>query len=447
MQNNESGWMPDYIDLIRAQRKLGYSTESAIADIVDNPYDAGATVCKVYLNLKETSARAKEAKVVQNIIFADNGRGMNALELKHALIPASTGRDRKYHNELGCFGCGLVASGLSLGRRIEIFTRGEEGDLYSCLDLDEKQKSNSPVNIVRPCSANESRSVLNAYLKGYTSGTVIWLSNLELVHQQYNSLVSKITYHLSTTYYHLGDKYEVYLDNNKIKGWDFLEKAYAPNNTGNIPAVSDVKTYTVTRNAEGKPIRAEITLQMSWVKEGNPARQYEIMGRTNENQGGALVRYGRMLTRGDMMGILQKNPAHNALRFEVKYNDHQLDDHIFKLTVQKDKCLIIDKDFKLWLDGHVKEFIKNNILPLNSHFRVSNPQTKVKPTKQVVKPPTTVSPTNLAKVSEIRAKAVAENPVIVELSKLDVNNLTSIQALNCIYSLHQEAKKFTQASN
>lgn len=432
MSNNDaSTWMPNYIDLLNAQRKLGYLPEGAIADIADNPYDAGATKC--YITMKH-KANNKGAKIISEIIFADNGSGMTEYELTKALVPAATGRIRKFTNELGYFGVGLLASGLHLGNRIEIYTRGPEGDYYSYLDFNEKLKELTPVNLVRRCTSEEINGVLNPYLKFSDSGfgTVVWISNCHLPSKKYDVLMSEIGYHLSTTYYGLRDKYQIFLNNEPIKPWDFIER-------DDSPCVTEVKTYPVTRDAQGRAINAQITLQLSYVKQTNHKRWFEIMGRTNDNQGGALIRNGRMLTRGDMMGIEKKNPAHNALRFEVSYNDVALDNHIFSLNVQKDKCQIINSEFKSWLDTEVKSFIKTSVIPLNERYRVSNPQTGVTKGKQ--KSGATLP------LPLVRSRAVAECPVIVSLKQLDVDNLKPVDALVLIQQLHTEALKLVEVSN
>ena len=431
---DKSDWMPDYLDFLNSQRKLGYTIEAAIADIADNPYDAGASVCYISLKTKAASARSKEAKIVENIVFSDNGVGMNKRELRMSLIPASTGRIRKYDGELGYFGCGLVASGLSLGNKIEVFTRGVDGDYYTYIDWNEKLSTNSPVNVVRPCTPDETTGVLNAYLMGASTGTVVWVSDLKLVHKRYDVLLKEIEYHLSTTYYGLREKYTIFLDKKKIEPWDFLEKDQCPK-VSNICGLSDVKTYTVTRDAQGRAINSKITLQMSYVKEDNPKRKFDIMGRTNDNQGGALVRNGRMLTRGDMMGIEKKNPAHNALRFVVSYDDSALDNHIFTLTVQKDKCLIQDKDFKQWLDKEVKEFISEVIKPLNEKFRKPNATTVSKPGKlRGVK----------KTVAQVREEAIASHPVLVKLKTVNLNTMTPIDAVVLVQKLQAELNNSTK---
>jgi len=424
-----SVWMPDYVDLLNAQRKLGYTIEAAIADIADNPYDAGATKCYITLKHKEKS---RGAKVIDNIIFADNGRGMTKYELTKALVPASTGRTRKYTNELGYFGVGLLASGLALGNRIEIFTRGSEGDFYSYIDWNEKVKDNTPVNIVRPCTQDEKVSVLNAYLKESDTGTVVWLSDLQLVSKKYDVLMSEIGYHLSTTYYDLRDNYQIFLNNDPVKPWDFIERE-------DSPFVSDVKTFPVTRDANGRTIDAKITLQLSYVKQTNHKRWLEIMGRTNDNQGGALIRNGRMLTRGDMMGIEKKNPAHNALRFVLSYDNVALDNHIFALNVQKDKCQIVNKEFKNWLDAEVKQFIKEQVLVLNERFRVKTPKTGGATGKHR-------SGATLP-LPLVRSQAVARCPVIVKLKEVDMTKMTALEAFDLMRELHKEALTLVEVSN
>ena len=428
-RRTESDWMPDYLDLLNAQRKLGYTTEAAIADIADNPFDAGATKCYITLKYKEKN---RKAKIVDNIIFADNGRGMTEYELSKALIPASTGRVRKYTNELGYFGVGLLASGLALGNRIEIFTRGSEGDFYSYIDWNEKLKSNSPANVVRPCTPDEKTSVLNAYLKESKTGTVVWLSDLQLVSKKYDVMMSEIEYHLSTTYYDLRDKYQLFLDNKPVKPWDFIERE-------DSPFVTEVKSFPVTRDAQGRAIQANVTLQISYVKQTNHKRWFEIMGRTNDNQGGALIRNGRMLTRGDMMGIEKKNPANNALRFVVTYDDVALDNHIFSLNVQKDKCQIVNKEFKDWLDGEVKLFIKTHLNELNKKFRVSTPKTGG--TSGKAKSGSTLP------LPLVRSRAVANCPVIVKLKAVNVNKMTPFEALQMVQELHTEALTLVEVSN
>ncbi|MFZ9589813.1 MAG: ATP-binding protein [Chitinophagaceae bacterium] len=356
-ETNFVEYMPDYLDLLNAFRKLGYNTSAAIADLTDNPYDAGASKC--WITLK------KGANVIDDIVISDNGRGMSQFELHKALIPASTGRIRKYHNELGFFGVGMVSAGLSLGNRIEVYTRGIDGDLYSYIDWEEKMFSNNPVNIVRKCTKDESETVLTPYLHGSETGSVIWISKTSIAQTRYESLMKQLEFHLGTTYHGLKDSYQVYINNEPVMPWDILESSKNAH-------LSDVQTFTVNKIVNGKRVEGVVSLQFSYIWSENQERKHPtIMGRTNENQGGALVRNGRTLTFGTMMGIAEKTPLHNALRFRVSYDNPDLDNLVFNINVQKDDCQVVDKDVWEWLQGAVKAYIKEQVRPLNKRYRAS----------------------------------------------------------------------------
>ncbi len=412
-------YMPDYLDLLNAFRKLGYNTSAAIADLSDNPYDAGATKCWIHL--------AKGANVIDNIVISDNGRGMSQFELHKALIPASTGRIRKYDNELGFFGVGMVSAGLSLGNRIEVFTRGVDGDLYSYIDWEEKMFTNNPVNVVRKCTKDESSTVLNPYLHGSETGSVIWITKTNIAQTRYESLMKQLDFHLGTTYYGLKDSYQVFINNEPVKPWDILEAHKCAD-------VSDVHTFKVNKIVNGKRVEGTISLQFSYVWSENAERSHPtIMGRTNENQGGALVRNGRTLTFGTMMGISEKTPLHNALRFRVSYDNCDLDNLVFNINVQKDDCQIVDKDVWDWLHKHVKAYISTKVRPLNKKYRNSKSNTGrvSSPRPSGKKLPISID----------RNKYVANHTLVQKLHRLDMSKMTGASALILLNELKSTADK------
>jgi hypothetical protein len=412
-------YMPDYLDLLNAFRKLGYNTSAAIADLSDNPYDAGASKC--WITLK------KGVNVIDNIVISDNGRGMSQFELHKALIPASTGRIRKYHNELGFFGVGMVSAGLSLGNRIEVYTRGVDGDLYSYLDWDEKMLSNNPANPVRKCTKDESETVLNPYLHESETGSVIWISKTSIAQTRYESLMKQLEFHLGTTYHGLKDSYQVYINNEPVTPWDILES----NKNAHL---SDVQTFTVNKIVNGKRVEGVVSLQFSYIWSENQERKHPtIMGRTNENQGGALVRNGRTLTFGTMMGIAEKTPLHNALRFRVSYDNPDLDNLVFNINVQKDDCQVVDKDVWEWLQGAVKAYIKEQVRPLNKRYRATkSSQGRV----SSIRPSGKKLP-----ISVDRNKYVANHALTQRLCKIDVKTLSNATAVSILKELKALADK------
>lgn len=414
MSNQDSNeFMPDYLDLLQANRKLGYTTCTAIADICDNPVDAGAS--KVWVELT-TDANNK----INGIIIADNGKGMSEYELMKALVPASTGRLRNVQNELGFFGVGLVASGLSLGNKLEVYTRGTEGDFYSYIDWNEKCLTNNPVNLIRRCNLDESTSVLNARIRENTTGTVIWISDLNIAHSKYESLVERLEFHLGVTYYNLRHKYQVFLNNKPVKPWDILE-------TGKGHDTSPVFEYPVKRYVNGKHIEATIKLQLSYLKKENPERPSAIYGTVDANQAGALERNGRILAYGTWIVDRQKSGIYNSVRFKVSYDNTDLDNIIFDINVQKDDCKIVDTDFYNWLNKHIQTYWREVGKPTYDKYRRT-----AQPTIQRVSG-------KKMPVKLERLLCVAEHKLTQSIKVVDIDKVTPYQALHTLKTLHSLA--------
>jgi len=93
-------------------RDIGYDLPSAVADLIDNSIDAGATTVAIDI------CRKGERSFIR---IADNGRGMTDRVLEEAM---RYGSRRSYgHRDLGRFGLGLKTASLSQCRRLTVPTR------------------------------------------------------------------------------------------------------------------------------------------------------------------------------------------------------------------------------------------------------------------------------------------------------------------------------------
>ncbi|MCJ1698611.1 sigma-70 family RNA polymerase sigma factor [Rathayibacter festucae] len=101
-------------------RSLGrnYSLEDAIADLIDNSIDAGATSVRVIFDIAED--------VVVGVRIVDDGHGMARDQLLAAM---QLGARRQYGtSSLGHFGMGLKSGSLSQARTMLVHTRSVQGD-------------------------------------------------------------------------------------------------------------------------------------------------------------------------------------------------------------------------------------------------------------------------------------------------------------------------------
>ena len=93
--------------------RLGYSIADAIADIVDNSVDAGAS--RVHLRF------ARSAEGIHSVLIADNGSGMSDKDLREAMRFGSC--STKSGKQLGKYGIGLKSASLSQARTVTVVSR------------------------------------------------------------------------------------------------------------------------------------------------------------------------------------------------------------------------------------------------------------------------------------------------------------------------------------
>lgn len=103
---------PSAASLSASMRDLGYSLETAIADLIDNSISAEATRIEIYCD--PTGASPKLAII-------DNGKGMNQEEILAAMRHGTANpRNERAPSDLGRFGLGLKTASFSQCRRLTV---------------------------------------------------------------------------------------------------------------------------------------------------------------------------------------------------------------------------------------------------------------------------------------------------------------------------------------
>lgn len=116
--------------LMEATRSIGYSVETAVADLIDNCIAAGAS--KVEVSFVPDSSSEPFVTIL------DNGTGMDDAVLDLAMQYGSRDPgDPRSDTDLGRFGLGLKTASLSQCRRLTVLSKTESGELIGrCWDLD-----------------------------------------------------------------------------------------------------------------------------------------------------------------------------------------------------------------------------------------------------------------------------------------------------------------------
>lgn len=127
---------------IEATRDSGYkSTTSAISELADNAFQAGANNFVVHFDSEVESPAGKrrpnKSPVVREVVCVDDGSGMPPDVLRNALRFGGTTRFNNREG-LGRYGMGLPNSSASQCRRVEVYTWQKKSEVhFSFLDIDE----------------------------------------------------------------------------------------------------------------------------------------------------------------------------------------------------------------------------------------------------------------------------------------------------------------------
>jgi hypothetical protein len=103
---------PSAASLTASLRDLGYSLETAIADLIDNSISADATEIQIFCDLSHSAPV---------LVIADNGRGMTEDHVIAAMRHGATDpRKERSPKDLGRFGLGLKTASFSQCRRLTV---------------------------------------------------------------------------------------------------------------------------------------------------------------------------------------------------------------------------------------------------------------------------------------------------------------------------------------
>lgn len=114
--------------LIESMRDIGYSLESALADVVDNSITAGAMTVRLFADTAASEPR---------FAILDDGEGMTQAELLEAMRPGSRNPlDQRSSSDLGRFGLGMKTASFSQCRRLTVVSKRKGQFAVACWDLD-----------------------------------------------------------------------------------------------------------------------------------------------------------------------------------------------------------------------------------------------------------------------------------------------------------------------
>lgn len=211
---------PDASSMIETFRAIGYSIETAIADIIDNSISASAK--NIWIDYLWNGPNT-----IIGII--DDGSGMNNKELIQAMRPGSISplAEREKH-DLGRFGLGLKTASFSQCRKFCVVSKKNEIENFWTWDLDYVKCVKSWKLIKYKPNSLDISHHFNELINGTA---VLWWDIDRLTKDtrvnKYSSKVAffttieKVKKHLSMVFHrYIEEGLNIYLRDRKIEPWD-----------------------------------------------------------------------------------------------------------------------------------------------------------------------------------------------------------------------------------
>lgn len=207
--------------MIESLRGLGYSTATALADIIDNSITAGADRVDVQFSWNGQNS---------TVAILDNGNGMNENELDMAMrLGERNPREERASHDLGRFGLGLKTASFSQCRRHTVASI--KAGLTSCLywDLDVLAANDDDGWYLMEGPAEGTEVYLDRLIDQSHGTLVLWerldrIVTAGFTEQDFLDLVDRVERHLAMVFHRFlcgpHPILNLFLNGQPVKAWD-----------------------------------------------------------------------------------------------------------------------------------------------------------------------------------------------------------------------------------
>ncbi len=325
---------PSATCLSQSLRDLGYSIETAIADLIDNSITAESSEIRIFCKPDEST---------EDFILAivDNGEGMTGDTLKNAMRFGSTNpRTDRSDTDLGRFGLGLKTATFSQCRKLTVLS--SDGTQRSAAEWDLNLIDEKDDWIVRILDSNEIDQIPYANEINRSGTLVLWSDLDRLTEQRGGTSVSKIIYdkldeverHLTLVFHRfLSGEIEgrkplsIFLNHHKLKPFD----PFCRKNSG-TRTMPEEKFRIENRNVRMQPYILPHHSKLS-------KAEYEFYQDRSDflsNQGAYIYRNGRLMAWGDWFRLVAKGENTKLARVQIDFPSAL--DHIWTIDIKKSRA-------------------------------------------------------------------------------------------------------------
>ena len=329
--------LPNPAFLMQSMRHIGYTLETALADIIDNSIAAEASVISVQYRWNDANPW---------IAIIDDGCGMSSEGIKEAMRFGGEicPTESRSSSDLGRFGLGLKTASLSQCKRLTVISK-QNDTVSSCIwDVDALSEAATPkwnalLPSVEMLKKDPVIEKLLHRLDEISSGTiVIWqkLDNLSVTSKK-GSAESNFAEAMVRASEHMGlvfHRFFVMEKGSKVIKIDFNGTVVEGINPFGmaVPARQELQDETITLEGQKIEIQPFILPHHSKVSK----KDYEKYGGEDgylHNQGFYVYRNRRLIIKGTWFRIIPKTELHKLIRIRIDIPNSL--DHLWQLDVKK----------------------------------------------------------------------------------------------------------------
>lgn len=428
--------IPDPEVLIMGLRDTGYDINTALADVVDNSVDAGASCIKVNIQLDRNNN--------PSVMISDNGCGMNREELIDGMKYGSSSTLTKDPRRLGKFGLGLKTASTAFCRRFSVISRAAAQDpvYMATWDLDKVARDNSwNLEIV---GAEEIPRVYKSVFDEMTGsdghGTlVVWEKVDRLLGKKgtLDRIATKFSDYASLIYHRFLDAgddrartLEMYVNGTLLEPNDpFCLRECRDDGTGTIVfGRGNDKECTVLME-DGTETESTFHLQgyiLPTKENFSSSESRDKANITNHNMGFYVYRENRMIACGDWLGLKKAEPHDSLFRAEFSF-DHTLD-VAFKIDVKKSR-IELNPDLSNWLGNWMTPGVKmaeeRYRRKIDADVALDSPKVHVEADKNIVEKSSLVVDSKIKPIGEIQSDGTQK----VEITNANTQNVPCVVSI------------------
>lgn len=317
---------PRASSMVETFRAIGYSLETAVADIIDNSISADAK--NVWINRLWRGGQSF-------ITIKDDGHGMTSQEIIQAMRPGSQNpRDERNEKDLGRFGLGLKTASFSQCRKVSVFSKREgSASAFWTWDLDFVAATDN-WELLKWMPEEFSDE-----LDDVESGTVVIWSDMDRVvrpgtletdvnaHEKFSQNLDRVKKHIAMTFHRFIEDKDVrmFWCGYEIEAWN----PFCPNESKCQLLAEDHLPGNITVRGYVLPHKKNFSSEKAF-------DNAEGMNGWTSHQGFYIYRGKRLLLAGNWLGLFKQEEPYKLARIQVDIPNTQ--DSEWKIDIKKSQA-------------------------------------------------------------------------------------------------------------